>query len=80
MNDITIPMAVWLTVTYAQMRDGATEMLKRLADDRGVDDSVSRLIWIVTGVAIALAATAVAVAVFNNASSSVNQNPVAPTP
>lgn len=80
MNDITIPMAVWLTVTYAQMRDGAADMMARLADDRGADESTSRLLWIVSGVAIAIAATGIAVAVYNNVSSSVDQNPVAPTP
>ena len=80
MTDITSPIAARLTVGYLDLRSVADRVIERLRDDRGADESTSRLLWIVTGVAIAIAATGVAVTVYNNVSTSVNQTPVAPTP
>ena len=79
-DHITLPLSVWLTATWIHLRDGAADAWERIADDRGADESTARLLWIVAGVAIAIAATGVAVTVFNNASNQVDQSPVAPTP
>ncbi len=50
---------------------------QRLADDRGIDDSPSKLIWIAGSLAIAVAAVAFAISVFNDTKDDV-ENPTIP--
>lgn len=42
-----------------------------LSDDRGVEDSPAKMIWIGAAIVIAIAATAFAISVFNDAQSQV---------
>jgi hypothetical protein len=50
-----------------------------ISQDDGLDDSPSKLIWIAAGIALALAATVFAIAVFNDAKETV-PDPVVPQP
>jgi len=49
----------------------------RAGDDRGIDDAPAKLIWIAGGVAIAIAAVAFAINVFNDTKDDY-QDPVVP--
>ena len=79
MYDVTLPIAVWLTVIYHDTRARARQHWERLADDRGLDEATTKMIYLAVGVGLAIAATAYIVSVFNTAKSNV-PSPVAPPP
>lgn len=72
-------MAVWLTIALTGLFDSGRRVGRHLADDRGVEDSPSKLIFLAVAVAIAIAAGLFIVGVFNDAQSNV-PDPVAPAP
>lgn len=72
-------IAVWLTVAYTRLADGTKTLGRRLTDDRGVEDSPSKLIFLAVAVAVAIAAGLFVVGVFNDAQNNV-PDPVAPSP
>ena len=72
-------IAVWLTITYQHGREHATELWARLADDSGVEDSPSKLIYLAVAVAVAIAAGVFIINTFNTAQTGV-PDPVAPSP
>jgi hypothetical protein len=77
MNEYMLPLTVWMQVAYGGLRDRATEAWRHRADDDGVDEAVTKMIWLAVGIVIALAATAFFTAKFNQAKSNV-PDPVAP--
>ncbi len=79
MHDVTLPIAVWLTVIYHDTRARARRGWERFADDRGLDEATTKMIYLAVGVGLAIAATAYIVSVFNTAKASV-PSPVAPPP
>lgn len=72
-------VGVWLTIAYTRTVDGIHTLWDRLADDTGVEDSPSKLLYLAVAVAIAIAAGVFIISVFNSAKSGV-PDPVAPTP
>ena len=72
-------VAVWLTLAYTGLTDASRALGTRLADDSGVEDSPSKLIFLAVAVAIAIAAGLFIIGVFNDAQSNV-PDPVAPAP
>ena len=80
MNDVTLPMAVWLTVVYGDIRVRAKRAYDHLMEDDGLDDSVTRMLMLGAAVVLALAAITVAYAVFTSARDSVEDTPVLPPP
>ncbi len=72
-------IAVWLATAWIHLLDGGRTLAHRLTDDRGVEDSPSKLIFLGVAVAIAIAAGLFIIGVFNDAQSGV-PDPVAPTP
>jgi hypothetical protein len=58
MHDVTLPAAVWLTVAVHFGRERAKELWHRIEDDRGIDESVSKLIYLAVGIGLAVAAAA----------------------
>ena len=72
-------IAVWLAIALTGLLDSGRRVGRRLADDRGVEDSPSKLIFLAVAVAIASAAGLFIVGVFNDAQSNV-PDPVAPAP
>ncbi len=77
MNEQLLPVAVWLQVAWAGFRERADEAWHHRADEDGVDEAVTKMIWLAVGVVIALAATAFFTAKFNQAKSNV-PDPVTP--
>ena len=72
-------VAVWLAIAYTWLADSSRALGRRLADDTGVEDSPSKLIFLAVAVAIAIAAGLFVIGVFNDAQSNV-PDPVAPSP
>ncbi|MEP7114623.1 MAG: hypothetical protein ABI862_15255 [Ilumatobacteraceae bacterium] len=79
MYDVTLPIAVWLTVIFHDTRDRARQGWERFVDDRGLDEATTKMIYLAVGVGLAIAATTYIVSVFNTAKSNV-PSPVAPAP
>jgi hypothetical protein len=72
-------VAVGLAIAYTWLVDSGRAVGRRLADDTGVEDSPSKLIFLAVAVAIAIAAGLFVIGVFNDAQSNV-PDPVAPSP
>ena len=79
MSDHLLPLTVWLHVTYAHVRERAVTAWTQRDDERGVDEAVSKMIWLAVGIGVAVAAAAFFIGVFDTAKSNV-PDPVAPTP
>lgn len=77
MNEQLLPLAVWVQVTFGGLRARATEAWEHRADDDGVDEAVTKMIWLAVGIVVAMAATAFFMAKFNQAKANV-PDPVAP--
>ncbi|MDJ0771611.1 MAG: hypothetical protein QNJ12_22690 [Ilumatobacter sp.] len=74
-----VAAGVWLALAYNGVVDAGHRLARRLADDRGVEDSPSKLIFLAVAVAIAIAAGLFIIGVFNDAQDNV-PDPVAPSP
>jgi hypothetical protein len=74
-----VVVSVWLAIAYTWLADGGRALGRRLADDSGVEDSPSKLIFLAVAVAIAIAAGLFIIGVFNDAQDNV-PDPVAPSP
>lgn len=75
----TAVVAVWITLAYTRTVDRAHALWNRLADDSGIEDSPTKLLYLAVAVALAIAAGVFIINVFNDAQSSV-PDPVAPSP
>lgn len=84
----TASMADRLTLGYVSVRTRCAEASERLQremrrawhdrhDETGLDEAVTKMIWLAVGIVVALAATAFFVSTFNQAKDSV-PDPVAP--
>jgi len=77
MTEQLLPVAVWVQLAYGDLRSRARKAWHdRYADD-GVDEAVTKMIWLAVGIVVALAATAFFTAKFNQAKDTV-PDPVAP--
>jgi hypothetical protein len=79
MSEHLLPLTVWLHLSYGRVRDRAVDAWRRRADESGVDEAVSKMIWLAVGIGVAVAATAFFIGIFNTAKSNV-PDPVAPSP
>jgi hypothetical protein len=77
MNEQLLSLSVWLQVVLHRWEDGVRTAWKHRADEDGVDEAVTKMIWLAVGIVVALAATAFVMAKFNQAKGSV-PDPVAP--
>ena len=77
MNDQLLPLAVWLQVAFGTVNSRARDAWHHRYDDEGVDEAVTKMIWLAVGIVVALAATAFFMSKFNQAKSNV-PDPVAP--
>ena len=77
MTEQLLPMVVWVQLAYGEL----TSRVRRAWDERyeedGVDEAVTKMIWLAVGIVVALAATAFFTAKFNQAKDTV-PDPVAP--
>jgi hypothetical protein len=73
--------AMWLVLAASTLRHAAVDRLRQWwGDERGeADGSVARMIWLAVGIAVAIAAGAFLVQVFNSAKDAV-PDPTPPAP
>ena len=79
MDERLLPVAVWLHVTLAGIRTRAVDAWHRRGDESGIDEAVTKMIWLAVGIGVAVAAAAFFIGVFDTAKSNV-PDPVAPSP
>ena len=77
MNEQLLPLAVWVQVAYGDLRARATHAWADRYDEDGVDEAVTKMIWLAVGIIVAIAATVFFTAKFNQAKDNV-PDPVAP--
>lgn len=77
MNEQLLPLVVWAQIAFGSVRTRMRESWDRRSDETGVDEAVTKMIWLAVGIVIALAATAFFTAKFNQAKARV-PSPVAP--
>ena len=77
MYEQLLPWAVWVQVTYGEVRSRAQLAWTDRREEDGVDEAVTKMIWLAVGIVVAIAATAFFTAKFNQAKDNV-PDPVAP--
>lgn len=77
MNEQLLPLAVWVQVAYNEFRTRASETWSTRHEEDGVDEAVTKMIWLAVGIVVAIAATAFFTAKFNQAKDNV-PDPIAP--
>ena len=77
MNEQLLPLAVLVQVTYGEFRVRAQRAWHSRYDEDGVDEAVTKMIWLAVGIVVAIAATAFFTAKFNQAKNNV-PDPVGP--
>lgn len=77
MAEMWLPIAVWVQSAAGELRERLLDAWEHRADEDGVDEAVTKMIWLAVGIVVALAATAFFNAKFNQAKARV-PDPVAP--
>jgi hypothetical protein len=77
MTERLLPIAIWMQVAYGHMEERARDAWSHRHDEDGIDEAVTKMIWLAVGIVVALAATAFFVAKYNQAKNTV-PDPVAP--
>lgn len=77
MNEQLLPMAVWLQVAYGTVCHRARAAWDERHEEDGIDEAVTKMIWLAVGIVVALAATAFFLTTFNKAKDTV-PDPVGP--
>ncbi|MEQ1703169.1 MAG: hypothetical protein ABMA25_23945 [Ilumatobacteraceae bacterium] len=77
MNEQLLPLAIWAQLAYGDLRSRATHAWAHRHDEDGVDEAVTKMIWLAVGIVVAIAATVFFTAKFNQAKDNV-PDPVAP--
>jgi hypothetical protein len=67
MNELLLPFAVWMQVSFDEVGRRARAAWAELTEDDGVDEAVTKMIWLAAGIIVALAATAFFTTKFNQA-------------
>lgn len=77
MNIQLLPLTVWLQVAYGTTRDRVADAWMHRHDDDGVDEAVTKMIWLAVAIVVAIAATTFLVSTFETARDNV-PDPIAP--
>ena len=77
MNEQLLPLAVWVQVAYGDLRSRAAQAWAARDEEDGVDEAVTKMIWLAVGIVVAIAATVFFTAKFNQAKDNV-PDPVVP--
>ena len=77
MNEQLLPLAVWVQVTYGEVRLRTSQAWTTRHEEDGVDEAVTKMIWLAVGIVVAIAATTFFTAKFNQAKDNV-PDPVVP--
>jgi len=71
MDTTLLTLRIWLHVTTCDVRDRLADAWERRAEEDGVDEAVTKMIWLAVGIGVAIAATAFFLGVFETAKSNV---------
>lgn len=77
MNEQLLPIAVWLQITYGEICSKVRRAWAERHDETGLDEAVTKMLWLAVGIVVALAATAFFTSKFNQAKNNV-PDPVSP--
>jgi hypothetical protein len=77
MTERLLPLAIWMQVAFGTLEVRVRDAWAHRNDDDGIDEAVTKMIWLAVGIVVALAATAFFVAKYNQAKSNV-PDPVVP--
>ncbi|HQZ34791.1 MAG TPA: hypothetical protein PK020_10205 [Ilumatobacteraceae bacterium] len=77
MNEQLLPLAVRVQVSFGDLRSRARHAWATRHEEDGVDEAVTKMIWLAVGIVVAIAATAFFMAKFNQAKDNV-PDPIAP--
>jgi hypothetical protein len=77
MEQVWLPIAVRLETTRWHVRDRVRDAWLHRYDEDGVDEAVTKMIWLAAGIVVALGATAFFVSKYNQAKTNV-PDPVGP--
>ncbi|MDP2291263.1 MAG: hypothetical protein Q8M22_08740 [Actinomycetota bacterium] len=77
MSEQMLVVAVWVHLSCATARSRLALAWAQRRDDDGVDEAVTKMIWLAVGIVVAMAATAFFTTKFNQARDSV-PDPVVP--
>ncbi len=79
MNEQLLPLAVWVQVSFGDLRSRARHAWATRHEEDGVDEAVTKMIWLAVGIGVAVVATTFFIGVFNTAQGNV-PDPAAPIP
>jgi len=79
MNHFLLPMSVRTHAVCTGVRTKLRRTWDERNDETGLDEAVTKMIWLAVGIGVAVAATTFFITVFDNAQANV-PDPVAPTP
>ena len=67
MNTALLPLMVWAQLACADVRARVADAWARRDEEAGLDEAVTKMIWLAAGIGVAVAATAFFVGVFETA-------------
>lgn len=79
MNNLMLPATVHLQIRVDELRSKLRQTWAERADESGIDEAVTKMLWLAIGVGVAVVATTYFLSVFRSAKANV-PNPVTPTP
>lgn len=79
MNRLLIPLSVRTHRSATGFGSKLRRTWQERADETGLDEAVTKMIWLAVGIGVAVAASAFFITVFDTAQANV-PDPVAPTP
>lgn len=71
MSEQLLPLAVWVQVAYGDLRGRATQAWAARHEEDGIDEAVTKMIWLAIGIVVAIAAAAFFRSTFETAKSKV---------
>lgn len=77
MTEQLLPLAVWIQLTCGDFRTRIQHAWRSRYEEDGVDEAVTKMIWLAVGIVVAIAATTFFTAKFNQARDNV-PDPVGP--
>jgi hypothetical protein len=77
LGQLTLPAGVRLEGAWHDLCDRVRSTWDERADETGVDEAATKMIWLAVGITVAVAATGFFLSVFNSAKAAV-PDPVAP--
>lgn len=78
-SGVLLPIGVRIDAARRHVADHLRRTWAQRADEDGLDEAVTKMVWLAVGISVAVAATAFFITVFDTAQSGV-PDPVAPTP